>query len=431
MDPDQANNHQKIEDILDVCLQDLQSGQVRPQTILERYPEHAEELRPALEAADWLSQRVEQFEHLPGFIPSSRFQLVDRIHREQANNTGLLAQRNTGFWDRFLLLFASRKLSHAIALAIAILVIFSASAWGITLAAGNSLPGQPLYPVKRGSEAVQLALTLREDRDAQLYLLYAQRRLEEIEQLATRGDFQYIQETVRQYEENVHRATAALQALTGIDAGRAGSLAAILGQVLEKQKALVQVLARLAPEIVIKEFQKAASIAETDLMKAAAILSPLFIQISSVSPTATQTPGLPATTATSPTNPAVGLHTPTPPPGGTTPDAAVSSTPGATSASPPPKSTQTAASTPEPSTRISPTEMPPTPILPVETTQPPIEETDEPDDKPVSTPEPTNRPKPSKKPEPPDPKPPVDRPTRPPKPGSAFLPFQKIIAYPS
>jgi hypothetical protein len=59
---------------------------------------------------------------------------------------------------------------------------------GTVLASTNSLPGEPLYSVKRTAEYVRLALTFRSERRSDLLIVYAQRRLEEVDQICSDRD---------------------------------------------------------------------------------------------------------------------------------------------------------------------------------------------------------------------------------------------------
>jgi uncharacterized membrane protein YgcG len=57
-------------------------------------------------------------------------------------------------------------------------------------ASANSLPGDALYPVKRQLETLQLAIALSPVARAEIHLTQAQTRLDELEQLMRRGDFE-------------------------------------------------------------------------------------------------------------------------------------------------------------------------------------------------------------------------------------------------
>ncbi len=72
--------------------------------------------------------------------------------------------------------------------AIAVVAALLLTTTGTVLAAGDSLPGDLLYPVKRGSEAVQLALTWRPEARSELLLSFAERRLQEVTAVCSQVD---------------------------------------------------------------------------------------------------------------------------------------------------------------------------------------------------------------------------------------------------
>lgn len=68
--------------------------------------------------------------------------------------------------------------------ACAVLILAVAAVWGL---ANRSLPGQPLYPVRQGTEALRMHLA-GDPQAATLHLRYADRRLDEFEALLDRGE---------------------------------------------------------------------------------------------------------------------------------------------------------------------------------------------------------------------------------------------------
>src|SRR5512139_375608 len=67
-----------FDDVLAICLDALDGGQGVAE-VLSRYPEHAPQLKPLLEAADWFGGQAAAFEPRPGFISASRLRLVQQI----------------------------------------------------------------------------------------------------------------------------------------------------------------------------------------------------------------------------------------------------------------------------------------------------------------------------------------------------------------
>lgn len=78
-------------------------------------------------------------------------------------------------------------LRPAYALAGVALVLVLALGTTAAYASEASLPGDPLYPLKRGLEAASLTLSLSEEGHENLTATYADRRLSELEQLAALG----------------------------------------------------------------------------------------------------------------------------------------------------------------------------------------------------------------------------------------------------
>jgi len=119
--------------------------------------------------------------------------------------------------------------AYAIAgLALAALLTFST---GVAYAAESTLPGDALYPVKRGLEEVRLALSATVEGDAELTASFADRRLAEIEGLTARGRWDDVERTLQAYQTHVDDLVR-LEALTS-DPGEAAFIEARLTHHLE------------------------------------------------------------------------------------------------------------------------------------------------------------------------------------------------------
>lgn len=119
-----------LELALDECLQQLGSGKASLAQCLDRYPQHAAELRPLLEAA-LLLQQGKQVRPSGAMRDRGRTRLREhmRAHPRRARQLGPM-----------------QKLALSLAG-----VVFAALAVG-TAAAQGALPGQPLYPLKLNAE---------------------------------------------------------------------------------------------------------------------------------------------------------------------------------------------------------------------------------------------------------------------------------------
>lgn len=74
-----ARSLEEVARIFQASLELIQSGQVALDGILTRYPDLIEELRPGLEAAEWLIDRKAGLNPSPEFVRFSRYRLVNAI----------------------------------------------------------------------------------------------------------------------------------------------------------------------------------------------------------------------------------------------------------------------------------------------------------------------------------------------------------------
>lgn len=124
--------------------------------------------------------------------------------------------------------------------ALAVLLLLAVSAAGTALAAEGSLPGQPLYPLKRAGERVRLSLTRESQARADLQIVLAERRLDEVEAVCMVGDC--LPGMVEDLDAAVEAAEAAVE---GLVPGRRGpALEKMVALTLRQQEVLTGVLAR-------------------------------------------------------------------------------------------------------------------------------------------------------------------------------------------
>ena len=169
--PDMPDMPDMMEDILEDCL-DLMRRGASLQDCLEVYPDFADELEPLLISSSRAQALLAQ--PLSGGARSRIRGLVlqqwDKIHAPK---------RRT--WS--LPLFAPRWAAVAAALVVAVMVGGS----GTVFAAGYSVPGDALYPVKQVREEVQLWLTWSPEAKVEMYTSLVNQRANEIRALAAAG----------------------------------------------------------------------------------------------------------------------------------------------------------------------------------------------------------------------------------------------------
>ena len=137
--------------------------------------------------------------------------------------------------------------------AAAILVLVLA---GATNASASSLPGDPLYAVKRTSEDVQLALTFDEVARMQLLARFADRRLEELAEIAKQRPSSAPTAT-QEYADAVERFANALDDVRSADSEDKRNAAQALAEAArEKHKAVLDEVKGQLPEVDRGDVQK-------------------------------------------------------------------------------------------------------------------------------------------------------------------------------
>lgn len=169
----------EFEQVLDVCLDRLRSGE-SVDACLARYPAHAERLAPLLQLAAGLQPRPG-----PTMSAAGRRAVETRLLARAATLRARrpapapVARKGIG-----LLRWAGARRLAAALVASALLVCGLLGAG--TVSASGSLPGSPLYPIKRASEAMVSSLAPTPQLRARAHLAWAERRLAEVEALLAR-----------------------------------------------------------------------------------------------------------------------------------------------------------------------------------------------------------------------------------------------------
>ncbi|MFQ5860869.1 MAG: DUF5667 domain-containing protein [Dehalococcoidia bacterium] len=185
-----------FEHILDECLDRvLNRGEV-VEDCLAHYPEQAQELEPLLRLA-LENQKAYAFVPHPEKKAAARERLLAAIAaREERSSKQPWAIRG---------LFGVLRLYPRWAMAAASLILALSLGAGTVAASGGSMPDQPLYPVKRVVERVQIALTLDQEAKAQRYAHLAEQRLQEITHLVKKGELQRAQALTRDFQQHLER----------------------------------------------------------------------------------------------------------------------------------------------------------------------------------------------------------------------------------
>ena len=194
------NDERAFELVLDEVLQMMAAGASRDEC-LARFPEHGTALAPLLAAAEVARAGL----HADDPIPAPD---LSRGRRRL-----LLAARPPRRSPFEFLRFAT-------AMALAVVLVFI----GVAAASANTLPGDALYPVKRGLESAQLALTLNPAARATLQAELSARRRAETQAVInlrreTQVEFEGVVERVGENEVVVSGLVVRVEGTVGFQPG--------------------------------------------------------------------------------------------------------------------------------------------------------------------------------------------------------------------
>ncbi|TEU14840.1 MAG: hypothetical protein E3J21_14750, partial [Anaerolineales bacterium] len=158
--------------ILDECLHDMSTRGESIERCLQRRPQHAGQLAPLIQVAD----HIRKTRH-----PTLSVSVTRAIEQRLLKRATELRQSRARLWS---LPFSLRPLGTVAATLIVILALVLAGGGGIVYASTDSLPGSPLYGVKRATEQVQLFLAPAGTKRSELHIRFAQKRMEEVQALA-------------------------------------------------------------------------------------------------------------------------------------------------------------------------------------------------------------------------------------------------------
>ena len=176
-----------------IYLPAIASGQETIDSILEKYPQYASELRPRLEAAIWLMNARKTVEPRQGFVPATRKAVEDRVDTLQPH----------GFWQRLFWRYTPQRWVFNIASPIIVLLLLALVINNLILTARLSIPGDLLYPTKLLVENIQLALTFDQVDKTDLYMQFSRERTTEFVELVLEGDYEQLPTAAARLETEI------------------------------------------------------------------------------------------------------------------------------------------------------------------------------------------------------------------------------------
>lgn len=156
-------NNKQFNTIFNECLEKLLTGNETIDQCLQHYPEYSAELEPLLRTAVMMNKAVD-------VKPSQEFRARARVQLQSIMAESKLPKRIPVFAPRW-----------AIAVC-AVLLLFVLSG-SMVIASDGSMPGNPLYTVKLWTENLTVKLAGSEERKTELYIMFADRRISELDYL--------------------------------------------------------------------------------------------------------------------------------------------------------------------------------------------------------------------------------------------------------
>lgn len=177
-----------ITDVLDKCIGELRRGKTQAEC-LATYADAAPTLLPLVQTAVALRQ-APKAQASPAAMSTGKaafLQEAARLRQAQFQRPAKPWQRLAIIANATFALPRPRALAWTPALSVLLALVLVFGTATTAIAAGRSLPDEPLYPVKLASEQVQAALTTDPVARADLALELAEKRLDEITTLTTLG----------------------------------------------------------------------------------------------------------------------------------------------------------------------------------------------------------------------------------------------------
>jgi len=202
----EANENSTPAEILDSCLNQLQDGKEVTEATLRAFPQHAQDLAPLAEIARQIRDDFPVPAPNENFRRNSKIRLLNRLRAAQPPTSA--AKPRKAKKRQFAWLHARAFGTIFIAL---LLVI---STTGVAWAASDALPGDTLYPVKRGVEEFRLGISLSESGDAELLNSFTSERMDEIEALILADRNEYLTDALQNYEDMLDRLVTQVLEIT-------------------------------------------------------------------------------------------------------------------------------------------------------------------------------------------------------------------------
>jgi hypothetical protein len=150
-----------------------------------------------------------------------------------------------------------------IAIIIVVVMLFGGAS-ATAYASQSALPGDALYPLKTSLEQTQATLARDAYSQAQIYMQFAQRRLDEISELIQEGRYADVEVASGEFEYHIQQAIVALQTVMEGDAERGAVLSQEISQALLDYALTLKTVLVNIPDPVKPSVEKALLVSESE-----------------------------------------------------------------------------------------------------------------------------------------------------------------------
>lgn len=246
----------QIDQIIQTYLPLITRGEETVESVLEKNAQIAEQLKPSLEAAAWISQARHITEPRQGYIPASRQYLEEKI----------AAQKPLSPWQRLLGHFTPQRWFFNLAAPILVIAMLALVVNNALLTARLSIPGEPLYGTKLFVEDLQLAFTFDPVRRTELNIQNSRQRTTEFVELVLEGQYDALPSAADRLEAGI---ISSLYSLDRISTQQAAMEQATLLQFrdsLSNEVSLLTVLKSTSPQSAHPGIDLAIQVAQSGIL---------------------------------------------------------------------------------------------------------------------------------------------------------------------
>ncbi len=285
------NNTPDFSLIVAKCLEQMLVQGKTIEEVIDQYPQYTADLRPLLESAMWLDKKKSEINLASDRLSIRKEQLINQIRKEStiSSRPGRTLFPNLSWKKAYW---------QVIAIILILIIGLSGVGGGVALAAQNSLPGDPLYPVKINLEKIPLMVISDPLQREQILLKYSQRRLQESETLLTLGREQDLEKALESYHEEIQQFLQGLPKHEAyLDQQKSiQQMRTTQAQLHQNEQRLNQIL-KGVPAQLKKEVVKALALTQETVTDVGQLIDTLNIQLSPLTATMTPTEESVATTA--------------------------------------------------------------------------------------------------------------------------------------